>query len=283
MMNFDEFINIANASFGNISSSIASTGGYPEPLKNAAQSEPPVGCSGGICSDQKAPSGGYPEPLKNAAQSEPPVGCDVSEFQKDQYKKLEAGYREWNSKINVISRMDIDSLYDHHVLHSLAIAEYLKEERSETYSLMQTSSLKVLDLGSGGGFPGIPLAILFPSAHFTLCDSIGKKTLVAKEIAKLAGLANVDVVNARAETLKGPFDIIVTRAVAPLCDMWPWVKGKYSKSLLCLKGGAIEDEISDLISRYHIPKQLINIWPISIWLKDEYYDGKYVVEIGRQD
>lgn len=244
MMNFDEFINILDASL-------------------------------------LASSGGYPEPLKNAAQSEPPVGCDVSEFQKDQYKKLEAGYREWNSKINVISRRDIDSLYDHHVLHSLAIAEYLKEERSETYSLMQTSSLKVLDLGSGGGFPGIPLAILFPSAHFTLCDSIGKKTLVAKEIAKLAGLANVDVVNARAETLKGPFDLIVTRAVAPLCDMWPWVKGKYSKSLLCLKGGAIEDEISDLISRYHIPKQLINIWPISIWLKDEYYDGKYVVEIGR--
>ncbi|MDD7455732.1 MAG: 16S rRNA (guanine(527)-N(7))-methyltransferase RsmG [Bacteroidales bacterium] len=263
MMNFDEFINIADASFGNISSSIPS--------------------SGGICSDQKAPSGGYPEPLKNAAQSEPPVGCSVNMHQINQFRVLEAGYREWNSKINVISRKDIDSLYDHHVLHSLAIAEYLKEERPETYSLMQTSSLKVLDLGTGGGFPGIPLAILFPSAHFTLCDSVGKKTLVAKEIAKLADLANVKVINARAETLKGPFDFIVTRAVAPLCDMWPWVKGKYSKSLLCLKGGAIADEISDLISRHHIPKRLINIWPISLWLKDEYYDDKYVVEIGRQD
>lgn len=139
MMNFDEFINIANASFGNIPSSIASSGGYPEPLKNAAQSEPPVGCSENM-------------------------------HQINQFRVLEAGYREWNSKINVISRKDIDSLYDHHVLHSLAIAEYLKEERPETYSLMQTSSLKVLDLGTGGGFPGIPLAILFPSAHFTLCD-----------------------------------------------------------------------------------------------------------------
>ena len=283
MMNFDEFINIANASFGNIPSSIASLGGYPEPLKDAAQSEPPVRCSGGICSDQKASSGGYPEPLKNAAQSEPPVGCSENMHQINQFRVLEAGYREWNSKINVISRKDIDSLYDHHVLHSLAIAEYLKEERPETYSLMQTSSLKVLDLGTGGGFPGIPLAILFPSAHFTLCDSIGKKTFVAEEIAKLAGLANVEVINARAETLKGPFDFIVTRAVATLCDMWPWVKGKYSKSLLCLKGGAIADEISDLISRHHIPKRLINIWPISLWLKDDYYDGKYVVEIGRPD
>jgi hypothetical protein len=111
MMNFDEFINIANASFGNIPSSIASHGGYPEPLKDAAQSEPPVRCSGGICSDQKASSGGYPEPLKNAAQSEPPVGCSENMHQINQFRVLEAGYREWNSKINVISRKDIDSLY----------------------------------------------------------------------------------------------------------------------------------------------------------------------------
>lgn len=206
----------------------------------------------------------------------------ISPSQMDQFRLIGGGYREWNAKINVISRKDIDSLYDHHVLHSLAIAEYLKEERPETYSLMQTSTLEILDLGTGGGFPGVPLAILFPSANFTLCDSIGKKTLVAKEIAHAVGLGNAEVINARAETLKGPFDLIVTRAVATLCDMWPWVKGKYSKSLLCLKGGAIEDEISDLISRHHVSKRLINIWPISLWLKDEYYNGKYVVEIGAQ-
>jgi 16S rRNA (guanine527-N7)-methyltransferase len=298
MMNFDEFINIANASFGNIPKSQASSSGYPEPLKNAAQSEPPIGCHKSAIPAEQASSGSYlvrqaarselpvgcsssEEQLNNSASSRVPVGCSLSERQIEQFRVLEGGYREWNAKINVISRKDIDSLYDHHVLHSLAIAEYLRQQRPETYSLIAEGPADVLDLGTGGGFPGIPLAILFPSARFTLCDSVGKKTIVAREIVKLAGLNNVEVVNARAETLTGPYDIIVTRAVATLIDLWPWVKGKYSKSLICLKGGAVEDEISDLIARQHISKHLFNLWPISAWLSDEYFAGKYVVEITR--
>ncbi len=159
------------------------------------------------------------------------------------FRKMEPAYREWNSKINVISRKDIDNLYDHHILHSLAIAEYLKERKPEVYQdfLSAGSGLEILDLGTGGGFPGIPLAVLFPGVSFVLCDSIKKKTLVASEISRNLGLTNVTVVNARAESLGMQFDYVVSRAVASLEDFYPWVKGRYSKSILYLKGGDVND------------------------------------------
>ena len=159
---------------------------------------------------------------------------DLGEAQLERFRQMEPLYRDWNSKINVISRKDIDSLYDHHILHSLAIAEYLRTQRPDEYSLFSSpsSNLKVLDLGTGGGFPGIPLAIVFPSVRFVLCDSIHKKTLVAMSVADELGLENVDVVNSRAESLPDRFDYVVSRAVASLTDFYPWVKEKYSRSIL---------------------------------------------------
>ncbi len=208
---------------------------------------------------------------------------EVTDEMVDRFRMMDAGYRDWNAKINVISRKDIDSLYDHHVLHSLAIAEYLRTRRPETYSLFTApdSDLKVLDLGTGGGFPGIPLAVMFPNVKFTLCDSVGKKTIVAKEIANMLGLDNVEVVNARAESLKGKFDFIVSRAVASLTDFHPWVKGKYSRSILYLKGGDINEEICDLMSRERLRKGSVSTWPVTTWLSDSYFTGKFVIDISR--
>ena len=212
---------------------------------------------------------------------------DVTDSMVERFRLMNIGYREWNSKINVISRKDIDSLYDHHVLHSLAIAEYLRTQCPETYSLF-TAPLKedqvgarVLDLGTGGGFPGIPLAVMFPNVRFTLCDSVGKKTIVAGEIANMLGLDNVEIVNARAEGLPGKFDFIVSRAVASLTDFYPWVKEKYSHSILYLKGGDINEEICDLMSREHLRKGSISTWPVTNWLTDPYFEGKFVINIQR--
>ena len=172
-------------------------------------------------------------------------------------------------------------MYDHHVLHSLAIAEYLRTRRPEEYSLFKSpsSNLKVLDLGTGGGFPGIPLAIVFPSVRFVLCDSIHKKTLVAMSVAKELGLENVEVVNSRAESLPDRFDYVVSRAVASLTDFYPWVKGKYSRSILYLKGGDINEEITGLMSRNSMKKGSISTWPVDSWLKDNYFEGKFVINI----
>lgn len=197
------------------------------------------------------------------------------------FRKMEPAYREWNSKINVISRKDIDNLYDHHILHSLAIAEYLKERKPEVYQdfLSAGSGLEILDLGTGGGFPGIPLAVLFPGVSFVLCDSIKKKTLVASEIARNLGLTNVTVVNARAESLGMQFDYVVSRAVASLEDFYPWVKGRYSKSILYLKGGDVNEEISVLMAKYRMAKETVSTWRVDSWLEDPYFESKFVLEI----
>lgn len=226
---------------------------------------------------------------------------DMTDGMVERFRLMDAGYRDWNAKINVISRKDIDSLYDHHVLHSLAIAEYLRTQRPEVYSMFTAplqegsvapvssstnvnasrAGLRVLDLGTGGGFPGIPLAVMFPDVRFTLCDSVGKKTIVAREIADMLGLDNVEIVNARAESLPGRFDFVVSRAVASLTDFYPWVKGKYSRSILYLKGGDINEEICALMSRERLRKGSVSTWPVTTWLSDPYFAGKFVIDIRR--
>lgn len=218
---------------------------------------------------------------------------DLTDTQAERFRLMDNGYREWNAKINVISRKDIDGLYDHHVLHSLAIAEYLRVRRPGTYASFTAGSsitspdgaartgLKVLDLGTGGGFPGIPLAILFPGVSFTLCDSVGKKTIVAREISNMLGLTNVEIVNARAESLGEKFDFVVSRAVASLADFYPWVRGKFTDSILYLKGGDINEEIYELMSRERMRQGSVSTWSVDTWLKDPYFEGKFVIDIKR--
>lgn len=198
---------------------------------------------------------------------------NISEQQVSRFLSLDALYRDWNAKINVISRKDIDSVYDHHVLHSLAIAKYMASEG------LTLDGCYVLDLGTGGGFPGIPLAILFPGAQFVLCDSVGKKTIVAEAVASSLSLTNVRVVNARAESLPQQFHWVVSRAVASLTDFYPWVKGKYTRGILYLKGGDVNEEICSVMARHSLPKGSVHTWPVSSWLRDPYYDGKLVIHI----
>ena len=182
-------------------------------------------------------------------------------------------YREWNDKINVVSRKDIDNLYEHHILHSLAIKEYMLRKG------LAQPGLSVLDLGTGGGFPGIPLATVMPDSHFTLCDLIAKKIRVAQAVADGLGLENVTCINARAETLAGPFDWVVSRAVTSLDAFYPWVKGKFTKGILYLKGGDVLSEISQMCSKCKVDPSKVSVWPINEWLSDDYFAEKFVIEI----
>lgn len=196
------------------------------------------------------------------------------------YAKAVELWKEWNAKINVISRKDTDAIYAHHILHSLAIAEFFS--RFHGGDVPGT----VLDLGTGGGFPGIPLAMEWPEAKFTLCDSVGRKVTVARAVAEGLGLENVECVQARAEELPGEWDYVVSRAVAPLETLYSWVKGKFRSGLVCLKGGDVNEEISLLLRRFAkgphalVPAQ-IRVWPISEWLQDDYFAEKFVIEVGK--
>lgn len=211
---------------------------------------------------------------------------EVTPLQMEQFGKMDELYREWNAKINVVSRKDIDELYRHHVLHSLGIAGYIKANMPDIYDRLRgegpysiAEPLKVLDLGTGGGFPGIPLAVMFPGAEFTLCDSIGKKIIVATEVYKGLGLKNVQTINARAETLPATFDYVVSRAVTSLDNFLPWVKGKFTEGILYLKGGDLAEEISTAMSKYRMRKGSVSVWPISNWTSDPFFETKQVVYV----
>ena len=223
------------------------------------------------------------EEFKNIIQEMFP---EVTSQQLEQFRLMEGLYRDWNSKINVVSRKDIDQLYRHHVLHSLFIAAYIRTEMPDIYDRLRgegpysvAEPMKVLDLGTGGGFPGIPLAVIFPHAQFTLCDSIGKKIIVATEVYKGLGLQNVKTVNARAESLPETFDYIVSRAVTSLNNFMPWVKGKYSEGILYLKGGDLAEEISTAMANNKMRKGSVRLWPISNCTSDPFFDTKYVIYI----
>ena len=191
----------------------------------------------------------------------------LTERQAQQFAALDALYRDWNSKINVISRKDIDNLYEHHVLHSLSIAKILPFQPGTT----------ILDVGTGGGFPGIPLAILFPECTFTLVDSIGKKIKVATEVSRALGLTNVVCKQERVEEEKQKFDFVVSRAVMPLPDLVKLVRKNVSNKhknavpngLIVLKGGDLQEEIR--------PFKEAEITPCSQWFKGEWFDTKYVI------
>ena len=195
------------------------------------------------------------------------------------FEQAVALWREWNGRINVVSRQDIEHLYEHHVLHSLAIAAYLRRFYPQPDAV--GAGTLFLDLGTGGGFPGIPLAIALPVCRFLLCDSVGKKIKVAQAVAQGIGLDNVRCVQARAEDLPGPFDWVVSRAVTSLPQFYPWVKGKFRRGILCLKGGDVEAEIAELGRRCGVPRGCVRVWPVTEWLKDDYFKEKFVIEIGK--
>ncbi len=192
---------------------------------------------------------------------------DITNIQNDRFEQLLPLYNDWNQKINVISRKDIDNLYERHILHSLSIAKIKQFEDGST----------VLDVGTGGGFPGIPLAIMFPNVHFTLCDSIGKKIKVASNIAQALGLSNVVCFNGRAESLPEKYDYIVSRAVTNLADFYSWVKGKYRNEILYLKGGDLNEEICEAMSRNRIEKGKITLFEIDNFFNEEFFKEKKVI------
>ena len=198
---------------------------------------------------------------------------DLSPEQQQQYQQLPELYNFWNNQINVISRKDIDLLLERHVLHSLGIAKVMPFLPGES----------VLDVGTGGGFPGLPLAIMFPETQFYLVDSIGKKIKVVNEVATAIGLKNLKAEHARAEQMPGKFDFVVSRAVTQLKDFYPWVKGKFNKAsknklpngILYLKGGDLSQEIAESglqVKQYHLKD----------YFAEEFFETKQVIYVKGQ-
>ena len=195
---------------------------------------------------------------------------EITDEQKQQFEKLEQLYTEWNEKINVISRKDMDGLYEKHILHSLGIAKVMPF----------ADGTKVLDIGTGGGFPGIPLAILFPEVSFTLIDSIGKKIKVVEAVSEGLGLKNVTAVHGRAEKLKEKFHFVVSRAVTQMPEFLRWLKGKFEKEqfnekhngVLYLKGGDFAEELAGL---------RCEIFQLKNYFEEEFFDTKKVVYLSK--
>jgi len=194
---------------------------------------------------------------------------ELSKKQKEQFQLMGSLYKDWNQKINVVSRKDIDELYLRHVLHSLGIAKV------QSFS----PGSKILDVGTGGGFPGIPLAILFPEVDFHLVDSIGKKIKVVEEVVEGLQLKNVKATNARVEGVSGNYDFIVSRAVAQMETFVHWVKGKIAKNnvhelkngILYLKGGDLTDELKVYTTA--------TIYPLKNYFEDDFFETKSVVHL----
>ena len=195
---------------------------------------------------------------------------ELTDTQKEQFMALYDLYTDWNSKINVISRKDITNLYEHHVLHSLGIAKVINFR----------PGTEIMDLGTGGGFPGIPLAIMFPDTHFHLVDSIGKKVKVATEIASAIGLKNVTTRHCRAEEEKQLFDFVVSRAVMPLTDLLKIIKKNIRKEqnnalpngLICLKGGELQNEVLPV-------KHQTVMYDLKDYFEEEFFETKKVVYV----
>ena len=193
---------------------------------------------------------------------------NLTERQREQFAALLPLYEEWNAQINVISRKDMEHFYEHHVLHSLAIAKVMG------FAPMS----EVLDVGTGGGFPGVPLAIMFPDARFTLIDSIGKKIKVVNDVVDRLGLSNTKAMQIRAEMLDGEYDFVVSRAVTTLGEFVPWVKKKISKSqynklhngILYLKGGDLTNELFTF-------RHKVKTWDISDFFEEEFFETKKVI------
>jgi 16S rRNA (guanine527-N7)-methyltransferase len=193
---------------------------------------------------------------------------DLTDKQKEQFTQLYPLYTDWNSKINVISRKDIENLYEHHVLHSLGIAKVIRFRPGTT----------VMDLGTGGGFPGIPLAILFPECQFRLIDGTGKKIRVAQEVCQAIGLTNCQPVHLRGEDEKGKYDFVVSRAVMPLPDLVKIVRKNISKTqrntlpngIICLKGGELQAETQPF-------RNIVELTDISTFFSEEWFKEKHVI------
>ena len=198
---------------------------------------------------------------------------ELSDEAVEQLGKLKALYTEWNAAINVISRKDMDAFDERHVLHSLALVKAMKFAPDSD----------VLDVGTGGGFPGIPLAIVYPEVNFVLCDSIGKKMKVVRAVVQALGLTNVTVHHGRAEDIKGQFDFVVSRAVTRMNRFIPWVQGKIKKQsinpwpngILALKGGDLSEELGEV----DFPTERL---PISEWLDQPFFETKQVVYVKLQ-
>jgi 16S rRNA (guanine527-N7)-methyltransferase len=195
---------------------------------------------------------------------------EITPAQLQQMDALQGVYAEWNEKINVISRKDIDALYERHILHSLAIYRFLPFQPGST----------ILDIGTGGGFPGIPLAIMHPQVEFLLVDSIGKKITVVNEVAKAIGLTNVRTQHGRAEEVKEKFDFVVSRAVAEISTLWQWSQGKFKKDqinalpngLICLKGGDLTEELKALTRKKEV-------YALQKYFRETFYETKALVYV----